>query len=104
MDNQKRDRECKTAAPADQADQCCSTFDPLYEVRELENFFTYHAPHGTQLPRFAAIRTAGLNLAMCLLANCPPGADRTAAIRKIREAVMTANAAIACGEADILYR
>jgi hypothetical protein len=30
-----------------------------------------------------------------LLANCPRGADRSAAIRLIRDACMTANAAVA---------
>jgi hypothetical protein len=34
-----------------------------------------------------------------IIRNTPPGSDQSAAIRKVREAVMTANAAIACGEA-----
>ena len=34
--------------------------------------------------------------ASVLLANTPPSADQTAAIRKVREAVMTANQGIAC--------
>jgi hypothetical protein len=32
-----------------------------------------------------------------IVALTPPSADQTAAIRKVREAVFTANAAIACG-------
>lgn len=65
---------------------------------EITNWFTYHSPKGTQPERYQNIRTAGLNLALAIAQNTPASADQTAAIRKVREAVMTANAAIACGE------
>ena len=65
---------------------------------DLENFFIYHPPIGNQLPRYQSIRDAGHKLAMEIYQHTPSGADQTAAIRKVREAVMTANAAIACGE------
>jgi len=48
--------------------------------------------------RYTTIREAALQFAKVLLANSPACADQTAAIRKVREAVMTANAAIACNE------
>jgi len=35
--------------------------------------------------------------AQAILMDTPSGPDQTTAIRKVREAVMTANAAIACG-------
>jgi len=38
-----------------------------------------------------------LELALVILEHTPPSADQSAAIRKVREAVMTANASIACG-------
>ena len=57
--------------------------------------FTYHAPTPDQLPKYAAVRTAALEFARVIEANVPACADRSAAIRKLREAVMTANAAIA---------
>jgi hypothetical protein len=63
---------------------------------EIENFFTYHPPHESQIPLFAGIREAAKRLAEEINKCCPPSADQTAAIRKVREAVMTANAAIAC--------
>lgn len=63
----------------------------------LNNWFTYHPPDAEDLPKFLAIREAGLNLAKVIVDNTPASADQTAAVRKIREAVMTANAAIACG-------
>lgn len=64
---------------------------------DLENWFTYHKPEGDQPGRYESIRRAGLDLARMIVAATPPSADQTAAIRKVREAVMTANAAIACG-------
>jgi hypothetical protein len=62
----------------------------------LTNWFTYHSPTPDQLPKYQAIREAGLNLAKVINDNSPASADQTASIRKVREAVMTANAAIAC--------
>ena len=65
---------------------------------DLNNLFTYHAPKGDQTERYQKIREAGKHLAQVIVDNTPASADQTAAIRKIREAVMTANAAIACNE------
>jgi hypothetical protein len=64
---------------------------------DLDNWFTYHSPSPDQLPKYQSIREAGLVLATAILNAAPASADQTAAIRKVREAVMTANAAIACG-------
>lgn len=65
----------------------------------LVNWFTYHKPTNDQGLRYEEIRSAGLAFARVIVSNTPPSADQTAAIRKIREAVMTANAALACGGA-----
>lgn len=62
----------------------------------LDAWFTYHAPRGDQPARYVAIRDAAKVFAQVLVDNAPAGADLTAALRKVREAVMTANAAIAC--------
>ena len=67
-------------------------------VDELKNWFTYHAPHGNQAQRYTDIREAAFVFAKTILDKTPSCADQTAAIRKVREAVMTANAAIACEE------
>lgn len=65
---------------------------------ELLNWFIYHPPRlDTEIRAYEMIRDAGLDMARTIIANTPPSADQTAAIRKVREAVMTANAAIACG-------
>jgi hypothetical protein len=63
---------------------------------QLQNWFTYHKPQADQPQMYQEIREAGLKLAEAIVANTPSSADQTAAIRKVREAVMTANAAIAC--------
>jgi hypothetical protein len=64
---------------------------------QLLNWFTYHSPTEDQLPKYLEIRQAGLDFAKVIVRNTPPSADQTAAIRKVREAVMTANQSIACG-------
>lgn len=62
----------------------------------LKNWFTYHSPTPDQLPKYLAIREAGEAFAQAIVKNTPPSADQTAAVRKVREAVMTANQSIAC--------
>jgi hypothetical protein len=62
---------------------------------DLTQFFTYHPPKGDQPERYNAIRDAALVFAKVVLANAPAGPDQTVAVRKLRECVMTANAAIA---------
>lgn len=61
----------------------------------LARVFSYHSPAPDQLPKYQAIRTAALAFARAVEQNTPACNDRASAIRKIREAVMTANAAIA---------
>lgn len=62
----------------------------------LSTLFTYHQPTEEQISKYRRIRLQAEVFASEILACCPPCADTSAAIRKIREAVMTANAAIAC--------
>lgn len=69
---------------------------------DLNNWFTYHPPTGDQIEKYAEIRLIALRFAQVILRNTPPSADQTTAIRKIREAVMTANAAIACDDRSII--
>ncbi len=64
---------------------------------QIDNWFTYHAPTEAQAEFYVQLRNAGRDLALAILSLTPPGADQTAAIRKVREAVATANMAIACG-------
>jgi hypothetical protein len=60
--------------------------------QQLENSFS--TPD--QLPRYVAIRAAALAFAAVVNEQVPDSADKSAAIRMIRDAALTANAAIAC--------
>jgi hypothetical protein len=68
-----------------------------YDEYAIEQLFTYHPANPFVAPKYDAIREAAKYFAKVLYNNVPQGADRTAAIRKLREAVMTANAGIALG-------
>jgi hypothetical protein len=61
----------------------------------LDDVFTYHAPDEQDRINYGILRSKAKELAHAMLICCPPCADQQAAIRKVREAVMTANAAIA---------
>lgn len=61
----------------------------------LENWFTYHAPTADQIVQYQEIRELAKGLAYAIVRNIPASADQTAALRKLRECVMTANAATA---------
>ena len=62
---------------------------------DLDNIFTYHPPTREDLEKYQALRDGAKEFARIVLANTPRCADQTAALRKIREAVMVGNAAIA---------
>lgn len=64
---------------------------------QLDNWFSYHAPSADQQVAYGKLRTEALQFANAINDLVPESADKTAAIRKLRECVMTANAAIACG-------
>lgn len=69
---------------------------------QVDNWFTYHAPDDRQRKAYTNIRYQAKSMAYVILEQTPPSADQTAALRKLRECVMTANAAIACalGESE----
>jgi len=66
------------------------------EERLLDNWFTFHPPTTDQQDNYKHIRKAARDFAEAIFDNTPKCADQTAALRKVREAMMTANAAIAC--------
>ena len=57
--------------------------------------FDFHKPSAEQILRIEHVRAAARNFWHVIEAYCPPSADRSAAQRKVREAMMTANASIA---------
>ena len=67
-----------------------------FSEEQLENWFTYHEADVEEVTRYVEIRKYGRMFAECINRVCPASADKSDAMRKIREAVMTANASIAC--------
>jgi hypothetical protein len=64
-------------------------------TQNLADVFSYHAPDEAQIRQYADIRASAKGLAAVILLHTPPCADQQAALRLLRECVMTANAAIA---------
>ena len=65
---------------------------------DLENLFSYHAPKGDQVARYNKIREAAHNFAQVIVDLTPESPEQTLAIRKIHDAMMQGNAAIAVNE------
>ncbi len=59
-----------------------------------------HTTNDEQNEDMDTVRDVGAQLIATMMTLCPASADRSAAIRKVREAVMTANAAIASNGQD----
>lgn len=68
---------------------------PPIQRQQLDDIFSYHAPSPEQQKNYEAIREAAKQFAETIILNTPPSADQTVAIRKVREAVMVANASVA---------
>lgn len=69
--------------------------------QEIDNIFRYHAPKNDQPVRYEKVRAAAKQFAECIEECCPVCNDQDVAIRKVREAVMTANSAIAIQESNV---
>jgi hypothetical protein len=63
---------------------------------ELDNWYTYHSPSVIQARHYSEIRAKAKELAELFDRAAPGCPDSTAAHRKLREAVMAMNLAIAC--------
>lgn len=67
---------------------------------QIESTFSYHRPTGDQPDRYETLRAAGKRLAKKIVKLCPEGFETDIAIKKLREAIMWANASIACHEVE----
>lgn len=65
-----------------------------YDIDNLINIHTYHQPDQNQIDRMQKIRDKAIEFAIVINDNAPDCADKSTALRKIREAQMVANAAI----------
>lgn len=61
----------------------------------LDDVFTYHAPSVDQVETYEKLRGDARAFARAILELTPSCADQQAALRHVREALMTANAAVA---------
>lgn len=68
------------------------------EVREaIADMFEYRPWNQEQVERGRHVREALMAAAETIIANVPPGPDRSVAMRKLREARMDCNSAITHG-------
>lgn len=65
-----------------------------YAIAATNDMFTYHAWSPDQVEKGTIVREALKAVALAIITNVPASADRSAALRKIREARMDANSAI----------
>lgn len=64
-------------------------------AEKLPEVFKHHPPTTEQQDKYAALRLKALEFAEVIVSSTPTCADQTAAIRLLRESLMTANAAVA---------
>lgn len=67
----------------------------------LDETFVYHAPTPEDAQRYKAIRETAKTFAKVILTVCPDSPDRSVALRRVREAVMSANSSIALKDAPV---
>lgn len=60
----------------------------------IEEVFASHEPDAHQKMRLSDLRDAARKFAKEIVESCPNGPDKSAALRKVREALMTANAGV----------
>jgi hypothetical protein len=63
---------------------------------DIDNWFTYHSPTPEQVATYSVIRSKAKELAEVFNASAPDCADKTAAMRDLRNTVMAMNLSIAC--------
>jgi hypothetical protein len=63
---------------------------------DIDNWFQYHTPTPTRLIKYFDLRNSAKAFAELFDKSVPDCADKTAAMRHLRETVMAMNLAIAC--------
>lgn len=91
--NEWRDRAIELGVNPDEPDD----FRYWSQVDRAEGIiasFRYHKPSDAQVDRIAEVRQACIQCAKVILRSSKVGADQTAALRQLHEAMMTTNKAI----------
>jgi hypothetical protein len=69
------------------------------DAYEIDKRFTYHEPKdGNQIARYDRIRAAAREFAVVIAQNAPTSREQSLALTAAQDAMMWANAAIACHE------
>jgi hypothetical protein len=68
-----------------------------FDEKEIVEIFSYHPPTPDQRMTYERINAAFIDLAIEIAPFLPDGPGKTAAIRKLADARMAANAAVALG-------
>lgn len=76
-----------------------TTPDKARQAEQL-NWFEFHPATEVTGPKHDAVRAKFKQLARFLQKELPAGPDQTIAIRKLQDAMMSANACIACNQDD----
>ena len=63
---------------------------------DIDHWFKHHSPNVQQVAIYGALRGKAKELAQFFDAAVPDCADKTAAMRKLRETVMAMNLTVAC--------
>jgi hypothetical protein len=63
---------------------------------DIDNWFQYHQPTQAQVGKYTDLRNSAKAFAEMFDKSVPDCADKTAAMRHLRETVMAMNLAIAC--------
>jgi hypothetical protein len=71
-------------------------FEPTPRQAAILDSFDYHRPSAEAAERIERNRLAFKVCALAVMQNCPEGADQTASLRQLHEAMMTANKSIVC--------
>jgi len=66
----------------------------------VDNWMNYHAPNDFQQVSLQNLRKSAKQFARDILINCPDCADTSAALRLLKQALMTANQSIILNEVD----
>ncbi len=69
------------------------------EITQVQKAFTYHAPFGDQPERYQHLREQARDLALGIIASCPPSRERSLALTNLQQDIQWANASIAVNEA-----
>jgi hypothetical protein len=67
-------------------------------IDRIHNDFTYHAPKGDQVERYAQLRDKAKEFALLIVDLTPPSREQSLALTYLEQSVMIANASIARNE------